>query len=531
MREEENAQEIGRQLGFEGMEYAVGNGERYAEYERQRIELANRAPILALRANLALLRDQELELKNRLRHAPPPGDLRARRRKAIYYWVVAAALTVAGFFFSLLAFDPYRLGWKSFLYCIGIAIVTPFSVEKFLDTWAEAKLVKTLATVAFIAAIASLVLLAVIRGDILSQQVRSTDQVIVSNDDQPATVEPQNTESTFYDTTLVLLRIVMALLAVAMELGAGLALHDARRLGQESGDDPEKLTAELVTVQQEMVAGFHELTALETEADEFIARFQRDFYRSMHTHAARKALGKVLVIALGVGLLLALPHRAQAADRLNLVVMVDLTQSVDVKAHDGHTESEKNLQAVTRLLAQVPAGSRVTILGVTDNSFAQPYILLSADVPADEGYFKEKLAGARRQLINNWQKRIEHLQGGFKHTDILGALLLAGQFFHERPSGERNMIVILSDMRQNTADLNLETPDKIDARAALMKTETKGLIAKLPNVEVHVMGVDNAGKPISYWNQLRDYWLGYLTKAGAHVESYSVMHDFQNIEF
>jgi hypothetical protein len=522
MREEQSTQEIGRQLGFEGVEHAVANGERFSDYERQRIELTNRAPILALQANIALLSQRELALQDKLRKAPPPGDLRARRRKAIYYWAVATILTVAGFFFSLLAFDPYRLGWKSGLYCIGIAIVTPFCVEKFLETWAEVKLVKSLASIAFVAAIVSLVLLAVIRGDVLSQQVKDIAPVVISDDDQPVAPEPPNT---FYNSTLVLLRIVMALLALAMELGAGLALHDARRLGQESGEDPEALAAELADVHRQMVSSLHDLTILENEPAAFIARFWRDFYRSMLSHTARSALSKLLVLALGVTVLFLMPHRALAADRLNLVVMVDLTQSVSVKGHDGKTESEKNLQAVSRLLNEVPAGSHVTVLAITDNSFAQPYILLSADVGSDEGYFKEKLDGARQQLVRNWQRRIERLQGGFKHTDILGALLLADQLFHERTDGQRDVLVILSDMRQDTADLNLETPARFDAKAALVRTEKEGLVARLENVEVYVLGVDNARRQIDYWGRLRDFWVGYFAKSGTNVTSYSVLRE------
>jgi len=527
MQEEQNTQEIGRQLGFEGVENAVGHGERFSEYERQRIELTNRAPIIALQANIALLRERELALKEKLRHAPPPGDLRARRRKALYYWAVTAVLTVAGFFFSLLAFDPYRLGWKSGLYCTGIAIVTPFCVEKFLDTWGHAKLVKTLATIAFVAAISSLVLLAVIRGDVLSEQVKDTSQVIVSDDDQPAAAEPANT---FYDTTLVLLRVVMALLALAMELGAGLALYDARRLGQEFGENPAELAAEIAEVHRQMVSCLFELTTLENEPAAFIARFWRDFYRSMISHTVRSALSKLVVVTVGVGVLLLVPHHALAAHRLNLVVMVDLTQSVAVEGHDGKTESEKNLQAVNRLLAQVPAGSHVTVLGITDNSFAQPYILLSADVGSDAGYFQEKLTSARQQLVRNWQRRVEHLQVGFSHTDILGALLLGDQLFHERPIGWRNVLVIFSDMRQDTADLNLETPARLDVGAALGRTENKGLVARLGDVKVYVLGADNAGRPIAYWDRVRDYWLEYFMKAGARVQRYSVLRELRELD-
>jgi hypothetical protein len=198
------------------------------------------------------------------------------------------------------------------------------------------------------------VLLDVIRGDVLRQQVKDTSQVIVSGDDESVAGEPPNTS---YDTTLVMLRAVMALLALAMELSAGLALHDARRLGQATGDDAEALASELAEVHEQMVSCLHELTALENEAAVFVARFSRDFYRSMLSHTVRSVLGRLSVLALGVSVLFLLPHNAFASDRLNLVVMVDLTQSVAVNGNEGKTESEKNLQAVTRVLAQLPAAS------------------------------------------------------------------------------------------------------------------------------------------------------------------------------
>lgn len=85
-------------------------------------------------------------------------------------------------------------------------------------------------------------------------------------------------------------------------------------------------------------------------------------------------------------------------------------------------------------------------------------------------------------------------------------------------------------MRQDTADLNLETPENLDAKAALARAEKKGSIASLPNVEVDVLGVDNAGKSIDYWGRLREYWLSYFVKAGAHVENYSVLRELHEIE-
>ena len=34
------------------------------------------------------------------------------------------------------------------------------------------------------------------------------------------------------------------------------------------------------------------------------------------------------------------------------------------------------------------------------------------------------------------------------------------------------------------------------------------MIARLQNVEVYVLGADNAGKPIGCWNRLREYYAG-----------------------
>jgi hypothetical protein len=118
-------------------------------------------------------------------HALPPYDLRSRRRKAAYYWDVMIILTIAAFVFSLLAFDPFRIGWKGYLYCLGIAIVTPFLLEQVLKKGNAERLFKAIAVIACAAALTSLMLLAVIRGDLFAEQMKSTAPVVVIDDEQP----------------------------------------------------------------------------------------------------------------------------------------------------------------------------------------------------------------------------------------------------------------------------------------------------------------------------------------------------------
>src|SRR6266542_1621220 len=211
----------GSDIGTETANHVDRHSASYCASERQRIETVNRPAILALRARVGQLRDEERDLEERIYQAPPPGDLRARKRKAIFRYAIAALLTIAAFIFSVLAFDPYQLGWKAWLYCLGIAIVTPFLVDRILERWASPRLVNVLATVAGIAAIVSLILLAEIRGDLLAQQVASTPTAVIENGENS---RPPATENTFYERTLGLLRLVMAFLAFAIEIGAGIAL-------------------------------------------------------------------------------------------------------------------------------------------------------------------------------------------------------------------------------------------------------------------------------------------------------------------
>ena len=56
------------------------------------------------------------------------------------------------------------------------------------------------------------------------------------------------------------------------------------------------------------------------------------------------------------------------------------------------------------------------------------------------------------------------------------------------------------------------------------------MIARLQNVEVYVLGADNAGKPIGCWNRLREYWIEYFKKAGSYVQTYSVLRELRAIE-
>jgi hypothetical protein len=243
----------------------------------------------------------------------------------------------------------------------------------------------------------------------------------------------------------------------------------------------------------------------------------------MLSNAVRSAMTKLLVAVFGV-LLCGVGHANAAEDRLDLIVAIDLTQSVAVAGPDRKTEFQKNVEGVSRVLAEVPAGTQVTIIGITDHSFAQPYILMSARTSADPGYFGERLNAARSQLVRGWKLRSAHLEAHFKRTDILGALELASQILSPQKVGDRRALVIFSDMRQNTAELNLESPSVVPSYAALARR--CGALPSLQNVHVYVLGADGSGRSDEYWRSLRAFWTDCFCYSGGVLQSYLILREF-----
>jgi hypothetical protein len=216
-------------------------------------------------------------------------------------------------------------------------------------------------------------------------------------------------------------------------------------------------------------------------------------------------------------------HAASITPRLDLVVALDLSKSVDVKGPDGKTEFQKDVDGVAQVLAQIPAASHVTVVGITDHSFTQPYILLSASVPNDPGYFGERLATARGQLVHAWEQRSTKLQPRFFATDILGALDLASEIFNLRAvNGDRRVLILFSDMRNDNDDLDLETSTGV-ARAAKQKSPLLETTPDLHGVEVFALGVDGAGSKAVNWHKIEEFWKRYFAISGTASDTFSVL--------
>jgi hypothetical protein len=509
----------GSQLGYEAAEHITKVAQEYCAQQREYLELVNEPRINELYVEVQALLVRKSELEEVLRRTPRPGAGRGRRIMATVCAVIGVILMCVAFFFSLLSLEPFRLGLTGKLVCVGIALITPYGVHEFLSACRNELFRRGIIILVFLSAVTGGALLAGVRADLLVRQFQGTTPSVMIDGDNTA---PAGQKDTFYEDEKGPMRLLMILLAIAIDLGAGVAIHRALDLGEDSGQEYTQLSKELGEVNTRLGEVVSELTSRTNAPAMFEKGFWRDYYRAMLTQSSRRAISKVLGLFLCFFLFSA--GRTFGQQKLHLVIAVDLTASEKITDHDGQSQFEKNSKAVGELLATVTAGSKIAVIGITDNSFGQPYVLLSATISDDPGYFQERLASARRQLVNAWKKRSVQIEPSAKNTDILGCMLLAGELFRNE-QGATKMLVVYSDMRNTTDGVNFETARNIDAQTTLTEFKQRGLLPDLQGVEVKVLGADASGLNKSQWNRVKQFWEAYLIAAGANIAEYSPLDE------
>ena len=217
--------------------------------------------------------------------------------------------------------------------------------------------------------------------------------------------------------------------------------------------------------------------------------------------------------------LLAITEMVQAQP----VVMVglDLTQSMAQPGYDGRTELDRAWADLAGVIQTLPAGADFTIAAITDKSFSQPLVLSTRRLPRDRGplQFLDQVSAAKSRILAEARNRAPGLR--FAQTDVLGFLVYASDAL-KNVQPRSKILVILSDMRQSTMDLDFDTPATIDIAAALRAVEQRRLVADLREVEVYVGNVHATGKSPAYWEALRQFWSSYFKKSGANLRTFSM---------
>jgi hypothetical protein len=230
------------------------------------------------------------------------------------------------------------------------------------------------------------------------------------------------------------------------------------------------------------------------------------------------AIALPIIILIVILLSLAAGRAFGAELERNTVILTDLTKSI------GPDECAQNAKAVEACLNAAGPGEKITVLAITDKSFARPMILLRGRTGAKPGYFKEKLKEERQSLVSEWQERAKELKPAFLNSDVIGAIAIA-QILLDDGTVEKKRLLIFSDMRHVTEALDLESPQDVNPKEFLARVEKLGAIPSLKNVDVYALAVLTDNKSPSYWLALREFWKGFFGKAGASLKKYSVTRE------
>ena len=209
------------------------------------------------------------------------------------------------------------------------------------------------------------------------------------------------------------------------------------------------------------------------------------------------------------------PPKIAAED---VIVLLDMSRSVaDVLP--------TYLTAVERLIMALPETDRhetcFTVIGITAASYERPFKIAMGCLPSGpSGILMHSMrrAEAKHVLTKQWREANIQLGTASYRTDVLGAIAFTAKVF--RGYATKRTMVIASDMRHFTAEINLEGAEEIDDRQ-LQRVRELRLLADLSGVEVCVVGVHALGlsgvRGRVYHESLLRFWRRYFQEAHARL--------------
>lgn len=437
----------------------------------------------------------------------------------IWQIVMAVVFISAGFGFTRMSFEPFDLSPKSLLLCsVGIACLCAYATSEFLEKTHHKKIVVGLSIVLFALSVSGLAMLASVRGDLFAHHLQ---KVAISEEAGSATANDSGLA--FYANAAPKMRLFLTLLSLSLELAGGFALHEVRIALKARRVQPSPECLRLQIVEEEIGQTDAHLIVLRNEPEVFEAEFRRNHAIGLLDAASRHASKAypnwpatlALLAMLGVGSRL-------YGQSIDLWDALDYSATSKATSYDGSAAYMKNIQAAARIIESLPAGSRVTVAGISDQSFSRPLTLLTGEIPNSPGRLSEfdQIAATRNRLVTRLLRTTSSIKPDYQATDILGCLMAAGIAFGNTPH-MHHVLVIHSDMRQSATPLNIENDSTVPVVAALRTVAREQLFADLSGVDVFIYGVHAAGKDVRYWRSLREFWAAYFERCHANLHDFS----------
>lgn len=231
---------------------------------------------------------------------------------------------------------------------------------------------------------------------------------------------------------------------------------------------------------------------------------------------AKKIYAQLVIVLLFVLLMVGCPSR----DPRLIVILVDLSASID---QDGRAQA---FASVGRLFSEkkVERGDRIVIIPITGDTWMQSQGLIKRYVISEkrEAYDADLIkvqADIARDLAELQRSGAEN---PFQRTDILGSLTIAAQEF----AGDKrrsHLLIVLSDMIQDTPDAHFETAAFLKTEEAARKEARLGMASQVSMFEsskvyigflrsTELGHIDNKVR-----TGVQSYWDEYFKRRGAAV--------------
>lgn len=166
-------------------------------------------------------------------------------------------------------------------------------------------------------------------------------------------------------------------------------------------------------------------------------------------------------------------------------------------------------------------GDRIVISAIQDRSAVKGVFTVNDELPVMNQWVDNKLKywGLMAEKKKGIRDRLDNLlkQPASPATEIMSALVPAQQVFSSFPNFPRKILVIMSDMVEESAQYNFQKrpPDKKDVDRIIAAERKQNRLPDLKGVKVYVVGA--GGKSSEDLLKIRDFWLTYFQACGADL--------------
>ena len=208
-----------------------------------------------------------------------------------------------------------------------------------------------------------------------------------------------------------------------------------------------------------------------------------------------------------------------------VVVLFDVSRSTD----DPDVRA-RYLTTFETVLDQV-ASTHGTVVGdvIDDDPLAHSTFAISAAFEACDPLTQNRLvcdagsARTRATAVSAARDILARITGA-AGTDIHDGLLLAQRVFDAYPEAGSRSLVLLSDMVEHSARLNVTRvgPDDASIASTIDGLAAEGLVPELRGVHAYVVGAgvsQGTDMPADRFLAIQRFWQAYLSRAGADLPS------------